>query len=385
MRHLYGSFLRRIIRAHDYIHSAAADRYRVNLLTNPSQISTQMKALVCHGPKDLRIEDHPTPAPAANEVLVNVRAGGVCGSDLHYYNHGGFGTVRIREPMILGHEVAGVVSAIGAGVTNIEPGDAVAINPSRPCGTCGYCLRAEFNQCLNMRFYGSAMPFPHIQGAFAEQLLVTGSQCEKVGSDVSIHHAAMAEPLSVALHALTRAGSLAGKHVLIVGCGPIGAMCVVAARYFGALSITVADLVNEALDVARQLGADETVNAGAVDAFAPYQGEKGYFDVVVEASGSQAGVNTALEVARPRARIVQLGLGGDISLPMNMVVAKELQLLGSFRFHEEFAWAAKLIRERRVDLAPLLSDVFAASDAVSAFERANDRQRAMKVQIAFDG
>ena len=342
-----------------------------------------MKALVCHGPKDLRIEDLPSPTPDADEVLVQVGAGGVCGSDLHYYNHGGFGAVRIREPMILGHEVAGVVAAVGANVKHVAPGETVAINPSRPCGNCMYCHRAQFNQCLNMRFYGSAMPFPHIQGAFAEQLVVSQAQCEQVGADTSVHHAAMSEPLSVALHALTRAGSLAGKHVLVIGCGPIGALCVVAARYLGALTVTAADLVDGALSVARQLGADRTLNASQDDVMDEFAADKGYFDVVVEASGSQPGVATALDVAKPRAHIVQLGLGGDISLPMNAVVAKELQLAGSFRFHEEFAWAAKLIREGRVDLAPLLTDIFPAHDAVAAFEHANNRNVAMKVQIAF--
>lgn len=343
-----------------------------------------MKALVCHGPEDLRVEELPSPTLGAHEVLVDVGAGGVCGSDLHYYTHGGFGTVRIREPMILGHEVAGTVSAVGADVTGINVGERIAVNPSRPCGQCDYCKRAEFNQCLNMRFYGSAMPFPHIQGAFAEQLAVLPAQCEPIGADTSLHHAAMAEPLSVALHAVTRAGSLAGKHVLISGCGPIGAMCVVAARFVGALTITVTELVDAPLEVARALGADETINVATSDALDAFAADKGYFDVVIEASGAQPALLKALEVARPRAAIVQLGLGGDVTLPMNSVVAKELRLLGSFRFHEEFAWAATLIREQRVDLAPLLTDIFPASDPVAAFSRAGERERAMKVQLKFN-
>jgi L-idonate 5-dehydrogenase len=342
-----------------------------------------MKALVCHGPKDLRITDLPTPTPGSNEVLVNIDAGGVCGSDLHYFNHGGFGAVRIREPMVLGHEVAGTVAACGTGVQNVQLGDRIAVNPSRPCGTCGYCQQAQFNQCLNMRFYGSAMPFPHIQGAFAQQLVVMQSQCEVVGPDVSIHHAAMAEPLSVALHALSRAGSLAGKHVLIAGCGPIGALCVVAAKFYGALTVTATDIAPKPLETALALGADRAINVAQPQALDEYRENKGWFDVVVEASGTQAALSAALEVARPRAIVVQLGLGGDISLPMNTVVAKELNLVGSFRFHEEFTWATQLIREGKVDLSPVLSDVFPVDDAINAFEHANNRDLAMKVQIAF--
>ena len=342
-----------------------------------------MRALVCHGPKDLQIAEISVAEPAAGEVLVNVGAGGICGSDLHYFNHGGFGTVRIREPMVLGHEVAGYVQEVGAGVSEVKPGDRIAINPSRPCGHCEYCKRAQFNQCLNMRFYGSAMPFPHIQGAFASQLVVTESQCELVGEDVSIHHAALAEPLSVALHGVSRAGSLAGKHVLITGCGPIGALCVVAARYLGALSVTVTDLVDEALNVATALGADQVINVRDSDALETFKKDKGWFDVVIEASGTPAALASALEVTRPRGIIVQLGLGGDIALPMNVVVAKELNLRGSFRFHEEFAWAAKLIAEKKLNLDPIVSDVFPFDDAIAAFEHANDRTKSMKVQIAF--
>jgi L-idonate 5-dehydrogenase len=342
-----------------------------------------MKALVCHGPNDLRVEDLPAPAFGASEVLVDVGAGGVCGSDLHYFQNGGFGAVRIREPMILGHEVAGTVSAIGSDVTTVQTGERVAVNPSRPCGHCGYCIRAEWNHCLNMRFYGSAMPFPHIQGAFAEQLTVLPAQCEPIGANTSMHHAAMAEPLSVALHAVSRAGSLAGKHVLVSGCGPIGAFCVVAARFLGALTITVTDLVDAPLQVALALGADEAINVSAGKSLDQYAEDKGHFDVVIEASGAQPALLKALDVARPRAGIVQLGLGGDITLPMNTVVAKELRLLGSFRFHDEFGWAAQLIREQRVNLEPLLTDVFPATDAVAAFSRAADRSRAMKVQLKF--
>ncbi|MEM6986234.1 MAG: alcohol dehydrogenase catalytic domain-containing protein, partial [Pseudomonadota bacterium] len=124
-----------------------------------------MRALVIHAAQDLRVEEKPVRDMGEDEVLVRVLRGGICGSDLHYYNHGGFGTVRLREPMVLGHEVAGEVVACGDGVDGVQAGQLVAVSPSRPCGACRYCLEGRPNQCLNMRFYGSAMPFPHIQGA----------------------------------------------------------------------------------------------------------------------------------------------------------------------------------------------------------------------------
>ncbi|MEO9874800.1 MAG: alcohol dehydrogenase catalytic domain-containing protein, partial [Anderseniella sp.] len=161
-----------------------------------------MQTLTIHSARDLRIEQAEAGDPDEGQVRIAMAAGGICGSDLHYYNHGGFGTVRIREPMVLGHEVAGHVETVGAGVTRVKAGDLVAINPSRPCGACDYCNKGHFNHCLNMRFYGSAMPFPHIQGAFRQQLLVDEAQCEIVAPGVSAGEAAMAEPFSVCLHAV---------------------------------------------------------------------------------------------------------------------------------------------------------------------------------------
>ena len=189
-----------------------------------------MKAVVIHAAKDLRIEERETEQPGPGQVEVAIEAGGICGSDLHYYNHGGFGAVRVREPMILGHEVAGTIKALGEGVSSLTVGDRVAVSPSRPCNHCEFCLKGQQNQCLNMRFYGSAMPMPHIQGAFRQRLVAESWQCHKVGDGISIHEAAFAEPLAVTLHAVARAGSLLNKRVLVTGSGPIGALIVIAAR-----------------------------------------------------------------------------------------------------------------------------------------------------------
>ncbi|KAA5605313.1 L-idonate 5-dehydrogenase [Roseospira marina] len=343
-----------------------------------------MKAIVCHGPKDLRIEERETPTAGPDDVLIRIEAGGICGSDLHYFNHGGFGTVRIAEPMILGHEVAGRIAAVGADVTGVSVGDLVAVNPSRPCGTCEYCRRAQYNQCLDMRYYGSAMRMPHIQGAFSELLVAKAWQCEVLPADVTAGEAAFAEPFSVALHAVNRAGSLIGKRVLVTGTGPIGALVVAAAKLHGALEVVATDVVDEALARARAVGADRTINVATdADALAAYGANKGTFDAVIEASGTESGMRSALDVIRPRGRLIQLGLGGEVTLPQNQIVAKEIELCGSFRFHEEFAWAGKLIGARRVPLAPLLTATFPAADAVAAFQSAGDRHTAMKVQLAF--
>ena len=344
----------------------------------------QCMCLVIHGAKDLRLAEQEAAEPGPGQVLVKVGYGGICGSDLHYFHHGGFGTVRLREPMILGHEVAGTVAAVAEGAGGLKPGDRVAVNPSRPCAACRYCLEGLPNQCLEMRFYGSAMRMPHVQGAFRDLLVCNASQCERVADGVPLQMAALAEPFSVGLHGVSRAGPLLGKRVLVSGCGPIGALAVAAARVHGAAEIVATDVVDEPLAVASALGAHLTINvATEIDWVQRYSADKGSFDVMLECSGNERALRDGLEVMRPRGVVVQLGLGGDVSIPQNMVVAKELSICGSFRFHAEFALAVKLINEGRVDLGPLVSQTFPMARAQEAFELAGDRRRAMKVLIDF--
>ncbi|ODA96556.1 L-idonate 5-dehydrogenase [Mesorhizobium sp. SEMIA 3007] len=343
-----------------------------------------MKSIVIHAAKDLRIEETDPGVLGDGQVEISVEAGGICGSDLHYYNHGGFGTIRLREPMILGHEVAGTVKAIGDGVSALAIGDRVAISPSRPCNACRYCLQGMQNQCLNMRFYGSAMPMPHIQGAFRQRLVAEAWQCHRIADHVSINEAAFAEPFAVTLHAMNRAGSLLGKRVLVTGCGPIGALCILAARAHGAREIVATDVMDGVLAKALEIGADRTINvATSGEKLAAYNVDKGSFDVMFEASGNERAVRAGLDVLKPRGVLMQLGLGGDVSIPQNLIVAKEIEIRGSFRFHDEFALAVDLINHRRVDVKPLLSGIYPLDEAVAAFEIAGDRNKAMKVQIAF--
>ena len=340
--------------------------------------------VVIHAPDDLRIIEQDVAAPGPGQVLVQVAYGGICGSDLHYFHQGGFGSVRIKRPMTLGHEVAGNVTAVGPGVARVRPGDRVAVNPSRPCGACTYCLEGLPNHCLEMRFYGSAMRDPHVEGAFRTLLLCDAVQCELVAAHVPLQYAALAEPFSVGLHGVSRAGPLLGKRVLVSGCGPIGALAVAAARVHGAAEITALDLTDETLTVARAMGAQHTINVATEPTWVQrYSADKGTFDVMLECSGNERALRSGLEVMRPRGVVVQLGLGGDVSLPQNLVVAKELSVCGSFRFHAEFALAMRLINDGRVDMAPMITGAFPITRAREAFELASDRKRAMKVLLDF--
>lgn len=342
-----------------------------------------MKAIVIHAAKDLRIENRKPDPLLPGQIRLRLATGGVCGSDLHYYNHGGFGAVRLKEPMILGHEVSAYVDDPGA--TAFAKGQLVAVSPSRPCGSCKFCLEGLPNQCLNMRFYGSAMPFPHIQGAFREILVADASQCVDA-TGLTPGEAALAEPLAVTLHATRRAGELLGKKVLVTGCGPIGVLSILAARRAGASEIVATDLSDFTLALAAKVGADRTINtAKDPEALAAYAPDKGHFDVLYECTGVAAALASGIAALRPRGVILQLGLGGDMTLPMMAITAKELDLRGSFRFHAEFATGVGLMQKRLIDVKPLITHTVPLAEAEDAFRLASDRSQAMKAQIVFSG
>ena len=340
-------------------------------------------SIVIHAAGDLRVEPQEVEAPGAGEVLIQMQAGGICGSDLHYYHHGGFGPIKLREPMVLGHEVSGVIRALGTGTGDLQKGQLVAVSPSRPCHSCAFCAKGQHNHCLNMRFYGSAMPFPHIQGAFQEHLIVSAAQCAPA-EGLTAAQAAMAEPLAVCLHAVAQAGDLKGKTVLVTGCGPIGALCILAARHAGAARIVATDLSDYTLSMAQLCGADIALNtAKDPQSLEAFQTDKGQIDVHLECSGAAAALAAGVACLRPGGVLVQLGLGGDMTVPMQALTAKEITLRGSFRFHEEFFTAVKLMQSGDIALDHLITHSFPISEAVQAFKTASDRSQAMKVQLQF--
>lgn len=334
--------------------------------------------------RDIRIETTELELPGANEVLIRMGAGGICGSDLHYYNDGGFGPIRIKEPIVLGHEVAGTVHVLGQGVKNLKVGDRVALNPSYPCADCKYCLTGFFQHCLNMRFFGSALRFPHEQGAFRDSMVVRAEQCLPVGQTTSLAQAACAEPLAVCLHARNRAPDLRDKRVLITGSGPIGVLCVALASEAGADEIVITDLEDVPLEVAKKMGASQTINvSGSSDAMDVFSADKGSFDIAFECSAAQAALRSCIASVRPQGTIMQIGVTGDLHIPINQLVGKELSLMGAHRFHSEFASAVQLIDSSIIDVAPMISYTYPLEQAVTAFEVAGDRSRTVKVQLSF--
>ena len=343
-----------------------------------------MKSLKIHGPLDLRIDDYPLDDLGPNQVEIKIAIGGICGTDLHYYKHGGFGKIKLREPMILGHEVSGFIVKIGSKVENLSIGQLVSVSPSRPCNKCNFCLSGIQIQCINMKFYGSAMPFPHIQGAFREILIVEDYQC--VSADgLSSQEAAMAEPLAVCLHAVKQAEKIFGQKVLITGSGPIGTLCVAAARRAGAKEIIVTDISANALTFSNSLGADKVINVlEEQDKLKKYQSNKGYFDIAIECSGSAQGISDAINCLKPKGTLIQLGLGGDVLIPLVSVTTKELNLRGSFRFHSEFELAVDMMKKKLINVNPLITHKLDFKSAKDAFELAmNNDKKSMKVQLSF--
>ncbi len=321
----------------------------------------------------------------AHQLRVRVAFGGICGSDLHYYQHGGFGVVRIKEAMALGHEISGVIDEVGRDVKNFKAGQRIAISPSRPCGTCRFCQLGQHHHCLAMRFYGSAMPFPHIQGGFRDSLVIEQHQAHALSDSLSLSEAALAEPLSVGLHAINRAGGVFGKQVLVTGCGPIGSLLIGGLRRAGAARIVATDVADMPLECARQMGADETINlAKEPGGLVKYMADKGQFERVFECSGNERALKGALDVIAPQGVLVAVGLGGDMSLPMNQIVAKEIDLRGTFRFHPEFANAVAFLNKGLIDGKPVISRILPYASAVEAFKLAGDKSQSLKVLIAFD-
>ena len=337
-----------------------------------------------HGAEDLRIEDVPCPQPGPDQALVKMGAAGICGSDMHYFRDGQIGKFKIQEPLIPGHEASGVIASLGPNVTGLEEGQRVAINPSHPCGTCSRCREGRENLCDSMFFLGSASVFPHAQGMFREYFLISAKQCIPVSNQVSLEELALSEPLSVGLHAVKRAGNLCGKKVLISGSGTIGCMVLLAAKLDGAEQVTMVDVLEEPLAIARKVGADQMlcVKPSAV----PSPELLNEFDVAFEVSGAASALGNCIELVRRGGTIVQVGTipVEGVHLFANQIMVKELDIRGSMRFGNVFSRAVRLLESQKLNVQPILTGRFPIAEAAKALQLAFDKTVSMKVQIVTD-
>ena len=340
-------------------------------------------AATLFSPEDLRMVERPLEPLAQGMIRVRFGAGGICGSDLHYFRHARTGDFVVTSPLVLGHEVAGEIVEINAAASGLAIGDRVAVNPSRWCGHCARCAEGRANLCENIYFMGSASRTPHMQGGFASVFDVTPAQCVKVPRHVAYQAAALAEPLAVSLHAVARAGAIADRNVILFGAGPIGLLTMLAARLKGCCGITVADIAAAPLAFATRLGADQTIDLSGGDAELKALAANRPFDVAFEISGTAAGLTSAIASVRRGGVVVQVGNlpGGQIPVPANAVMAKEIDLKGTFRFGAEFNQAVALIVDEEVDVLKLVTAERVLSSAPEAFRLAADRSQSVKVVL----
>ena len=345
-----------------------------------------MRVAVLKEPGELTVEEWSRPDPAPDEVLVAVREVGICGSDVHYYEHGRIGDYVVENPLVLGHESAGEVVETGANVDGFEPGDRrgrssplrpgdqVALEPCVPCRRCDHCKRGEYNLCPDVTF----MATPPDHGAFAEYVAWPEDYVYRLPDSVSLREGALCEPLSVGVHVARRADVGVGDSVLITGAGPIGLLAMEAVRAAGASDVLVSDVVDAKRRLAESRGADAAVDPRETDleaAVAEYTAGEGV-DVVVEASGAKPAIRGTLDAVRRGGTVVFVGLADEADVPLDVleIVDNELDVLGSFRYRNTYPAAIELLADGAVDVEGIVDFELELENVGEAFERARERE-----------
>jgi L-iditol 2-dehydrogenase len=333
------------------------------------------RAAVLYAPGDLRVEDRAVPEPGAREVLVEIAAVGVCGSDVHYYEHGRIGSFVVREPMVLGHESSGRVVALGPGTSKHAVGDRVTLEPGVPCGGCRECRAGRYNLCRDVRFFAT----PPIDGAFANYVTIHEDFAFALPEAVSDQAGALMEPLSVAVWACQKAGVSAGDRVLVTGAGPIGLLALQTARAFGATDVTVTDVNPHRLALAERTGATRTINVAET----PLDDAEIEVDALIECSGHPASLKAGLAALRPAGTAVLVGMGPEEEgvLPLALIQTRELWVTGTFRYANTYPTAIALAADRRVDLEAIITGHYGLDDAEAALRAGREDPTAVKVMV----
>lgn len=320
------------------------------------------QAAVLYAPHDIRLEERAVPEPGAGEVLVEVKAVGVCGSDVHYYEHGRIGSYVVRQPLILGHESAGVIVAVGASVNKSRIGERVAIEPGIPDGVCEQCRMGHYNLCPNVRFFGT----PPIDGTFTNYVTVPESFAYTLPDRLSNEEGALIEPLSVGLWACRKARLQGADRLLITGAGPIGLLAMKVALALGVTEVTLTDVSPQRLEIARNLGATRTVNVAEV----PLADAGVQADILIECSGNQRAVLDGIRSLRPAGRAVAVGMnsGEETSIPMSFLQNREITLTGTFRYANTYADAIALVATGRVDVKSIITGHYSLESVEQALQ-----------------
>jgi len=332
-----------------------------------------MKAVYLEETKKILVKDVPKPVPGAGEVLVKVDACGICGSDVHYWQHGRIGDFIVKEPMVLGHEAAGTVVAVGEGVSNVKVGDVVALEPGITCMKCDFCRSGLYNLCPDVRFFAT----PPVDGVMKEFVVHPAELVYPVPAGLSAEVASLAEPFSVGVHALRLAKFQAGQKVLVLGAGIIGICVMLAAFEAGASEVVITDIQDIRLNRARELGATEVINTRSGKP--KYQ----YFDAVFECTGAQECAVTAIKAARSGGNIVMIGMGADdmTEVPLLEAVCREISIHGSFRYRNTYPVALNIIGKHKDLFSKLITHRFTIDEAEKAFMTALQDPSACKVMV----
>lgn len=320
-----------------------------------------MRASVLTGQRQLAVSEVPTPSYASDEVLVEVAAVGVCGSDTHYFRHGRIGDFVVDGPLILGHELSGRIVAVGADVPVSRIGERVAIEPQKNCRRCRECRAGRYNLCPNMEFFAT----PPIAGAFARYCVIRTEFAHAIPDSLSDEAAALLEPLSVAITTMRKANIVPGSSILIAGAGPIGIICAQTARAFGAAEIMVTDLVAERRERALSYGATRVIDPREVDIASAGLDVNAF----VDASGAPRAVFDGIKAVRPAGAVVLVGLGSsEMNLPIEHIQNLEITVTGIFRYTDTWPAAIHLVASGQVDLDSLVTGRFDLDHAAEALE-----------------
>jgi L-idonate 5-dehydrogenase len=309
-----------------------------------------------------------------------VAYGGICGSDLHYWRHGAVGESLLRAPMILGHEVVGTVVRAAADGRGPAAGVAVAVHPAIREHAEDRFPQNSPNLSPWVRYLGSAARLPHTEGAFAGDLVLPAAMLRELPAGLDLRVAALAEPASVAWHAISQTGGVNGRRVLVIGSGPIGALAVAVAKRAAAADFVAVDLHDKPLEIATAAGATRTLKATDTTSIAAVDA-----DVVIESSGNHRGLAPAMTGATRGGTVVVVGLlpSGDQPVPVSLAISRELRLLGSFRFNDEIDEVITAIADGSLTIEPIITQLFPVAKALEAFAVAADASVSGKVLLAF--
>ena len=341
-----------------------------------------MKAVRWHGPRDMRLEEVPKPAPQPHEALIRIESAGVCGSDVHYYLEGRIGAQIITPPLILGHEYAGIVEAVGAEADEALAGKRVAVEPGIPCLRCEWCRTGHYNVCGNMFFPGG----PGCDGAFCEYMTVHAGFCFPTPASMSPPEAAMIEPVAVALHTVELAAFKPGETAAVIGLGPIGLLTAQIAKLSGVSMLYGSDLLGYRVDAGRRYGVDAAFNAGTGDTidWIMDETEGRGVDVGIDCTNASEGLGLAVSATRPAGRCVLTGISGQDTDPVPVSAARrrELNLQWCRRFRHNFPTAMALAASGKLDLRSLITHSFPLERTPEALELvAETRDNVLKVSI----